>query len=157
MIVLISRDIFTTQFTSGILQVFDGNNLELFKCFSGEDCSRGACVKIPAETCIPDGKYFLRLTHSVRFKRLMPLIFNQDSDLSVKDICGNKWRGIRIHSGNTESDTDGCVLVGLSRSNNQVIDSKKAFELLFDILFREIGETGKIPMEIVHAPQKIYT
>jgi hypothetical protein len=44
------------------------------------------------------------------------------------------FEGIRIHSGNTAADTDGCVLVGDTRGPDSVGQSKVAFERLFRLL-----------------------
>lgn len=57
-------------------------------------------VKVKGETAIPMGAYKVRLTFSPRFKKTLPLIEN------VKG-----FDGIRIHSGNTPKDTEGCLLV----------------------------------------------
>jgi len=56
--------------------------------------------KVPGETAIPAGKYNLKITNSNRFQRMMPQIMN------VKGFTG-----IRIHGGNTDKDTSGCILV----------------------------------------------
>lgn len=39
--------------------------------------------------------------------------------------------GIRIHSGNTSTDTEGCILVGLDRLGQSVGRSRDAFNALF--------------------------
>lgn len=52
---------------------------------------------------IPEGSHFMQLTYSPKFKKVLPLIW---SDTVSKN------RGIRIHSGNTVKDTDGCILIG---------------------------------------------
>ncbi len=44
------------------------------------------------------------------------------------------FTGIRIHSGNTDKDTEGCVLVGDTHSDNFIGNSRKAFARLFPIL-----------------------
>ena len=44
--------------------------------------------------------------------------------------CSN----IEIHRGNTESDSEGCVLVGLARSGDTIIYSEKAFDALMSYL-----------------------
>lgn len=53
------------------------------------------------ETRIDAGKYRLTVTMSERFKR--PLIL-------VNDVP--KFTGIRWHSGNTEADSSGCLILG---------------------------------------------
>jgi hypothetical protein len=42
--------------------------------------------------------------------------------------------GIRIHTGNTAKDTLGCILVGKSRSENQIGNSRIAYANLFEKL-----------------------
>ena len=56
-------------------------------------------------TIIPKGKYICVKNHSPKFGCELPLLYNDDCPAS---------RGIRIHSGNTQDDSQGCVLVGNS-------------------------------------------
>ena len=42
--------------------------------------------------------------------------------------------GIRVHSGNTAEDTDGCLLAGQERALNAVFGSHKAFAALWEKL-----------------------
>ena len=67
-------------------------------------------MKVYKETCIPYGKYKVVLSMSKRFGKVMPELLN------VKGFTG-----IRIHSGNTIYDTEGCILVGIKSSNGVII------------------------------------
>jgi len=90
----------------------------LFQCYTLEDKERE--IKIKSETAIPKGTYKVIITLSARFKTLLPLIV---------DVPG--FEGIRIHPGNTNHDTEGCILVGKTRGADFVGKSRKAFaELL---------------------------
>ena len=57
--------------------------------------------KVYGQTAIPEGRYPVKITWSVKFQRDM---------VAVEDVPG--FTGIRIHSGNDADDTLGCVLVG---------------------------------------------
>ena len=80
-------------------------------------------IKIKKETAIPTGTYKVTITYSNRFKKNMPLINN------VKG-----FEGIRIHSGNTNQDTEGCILVGFNKVKGNVINSRDTYNKLFSIL-----------------------
>jgi hypothetical protein len=90
----------------------------VFECFTLEDIERP--VKIKAETAIPKGTYKVIINQSNRFKRLMPLLLNVPN-----------FEGVRIHSGNTNHDTEGCILVGQTRNKNYIGQSRKAYAKLF--------------------------
>lgn len=58
-------------------------------------------LKVKGMTAIPEGRYLMKFTYSPKFgKRLFQLM-----DVPLFD-------GIRIHSGNSVKDTQGCILVG---------------------------------------------
>lgn len=96
-------------------------------------------MKIKGETAIPTGIYRVLLTYSPKYKKIMPLINN------VKG-----YSGIRIHSGNTHKDTEGCLLVGKNKEVGKVLDSR----ITFNALFKKLNQTnGKIIIDI----QRKYT
>jgi len=113
MLITIKRLYKTKNSTIGELLV-DG----IFECFTLEDAERP--IKIKGETAIPKGTYKVIINESNRFKRLLPLLLNVPN-----------FEGVRIHSGNTNHDTEGCILVGQSRNKEYIGQSRKAFEKLF--------------------------
>ena len=76
-----------------------------------------AAWKVKGATAIAAGTYPLVLSVSQRFQRVLP---------EVQSVPG--FAGIRIHSGNTVHDTEGCLLVGLSRTALTVLESRRALE-----------------------------
>ena len=90
----------------------------VWECYTLEDIERP--VKIKAETAIAKGTYKVIINQSNRFKRLMPLLLNVPN-----------FEGVRIHAGNTNHDTEGCILVGRTRSKDFIGQSRKAYDSLF--------------------------
>ena len=89
----------------------------VYFCDTLEDKVRD--VKIKGITAIPTGKYKIQITMSNRFKKLMPLLINVPN-----------FEGVRIHSGNTSEDTEGCILVGKNSEPGKVTNSRNTFEKL---------------------------
>lgn len=79
--------------------------------------------KVAGETAIPIGRYRVAINWSQRFKRRMPILY---------EVPG--FEGIRIHWGNTQADTEGCILVGQDREKQAIYKSKAAFDALYDRL-----------------------
>ena len=114
----LERKTYTDTSTIGELSI-DGK----FFCYTLEDAVRAPGVKIPGRTAIPSGAYEVKLTWSPRFQKVMPLV----------DGVVN-YSGVRIHPGNTDKDTEGCILVGKTKSDNFIGESRDAFADLFPIL-----------------------
>ena len=68
--------------------------------------------KVYGETAIPAGIYKVILSYSNRFKRILPELLNVPHFL-----------GIRIHRGNTEQDSAGCIILGENKVKGKVINS----------------------------------
>lgn len=102
-------------------------------CDTLEDTDRGLTqemnldiidkTKVYGKTAIPTGRYRVELTKSKKFGRVLPLLYN------VKG-----FEGIRIHRGNTDEDTLGCILVGQNKAVGKVINSAMAEQNLMDRL-----------------------
>lgn len=80
-------------------------------------------IKVYAQTAIPTGKYQVVMTYSSRFKKVMPLLLN---------VPG--FSGIRIHSGNTANETEGCIITGQNKVVGKVINSRVTTGKLYSII-----------------------
>lgn len=105
----LQREHGTEGYTGGKLFI-DG----IYFCHTMEDQERDE--KIPRETAIPVGTYEFMVSMSMRFKKLMPLLLNVPN-----------FSGVRIHSGNTANDTEGCILVGKPLKSGFVSESRTVF------------------------------
>lgn len=93
-------------------------------CESLEDVYRGDDLsgnkKVYGKTAIPCGTYKVILSYSNRFKIWTPEILDVPF-----------FSGIRIHSGNTHENTDGCLIVGENKNTDYFIEnSRKTFKSL---------------------------
>lgn len=80
------------------------------------DYAHGA-YKIKGKSAIPEGRYAVVVTRSPKFDQWLPLL------LGGPDF-NRKWKGVRIHAGNTAADTEGCILVGKNLEVGKVLDSR---------------------------------
>lgn len=118
-----------------------------FECYTLEDVDRGlkqsmseaqiAELKVQNETAIPEGTYNVEITFSPHFGKNMPLLDN---------VPG--YEGVRIHSGNFPSDTEGCLLVANGWQLDEVTDSRSAFNVLFPKLQAALAAGEKITLSI---------
>ena len=94
-------------------------------------------LKIKGRTAIPTGTYTIIITYSPKYKKQMPLL------LSVPG-----FEGIRIHSGNTHKDTEGCLLVGENKEVGKVLNSRYTYNRLFTKLKEAFDRGETITIEI---------
>jgi len=140
------RSDFSDTCTSGELSIVGDD----FRCYTLEDKDRRLSqsdsletikeIKVYGKTAIPYGTYEIAVTYSNKFRKFLPLLIN---------VPG--FDGIRIHPGNTEADTLGCILTGTVKDvlNNRVLNSRTAFAELF-MLINERVKTEKVFITITN-------
>lgn len=126
--IILNRIAKKAKYTIGKLYINDK-----YFCDTLEDTDRGltqsmteqqiGSKKVYGETAIPTGTYRIIISYSNKFKKQMPLLLN---------VPG--FAGIRIHSGNTEKDSLGCILVGKNKTVGKVLESRDTYSKLFSIL-----------------------
>lgn len=108
-----------------------------YVCDTLEDVVRSENSKVYGKTAIPYGVYEIVLTMSPRFKKVLPLLLDVPH-----------FEGIRIHTGNTEKDTEGCILVGYNKVKGKVINSRIAFDKVMKYLELATINNEKITIEV---------
>lgn len=110
-----------------------------YLCDTLEDRVRPEGEKVYGETAIPEGMYEVKLTHSPRFKKILPEILNVPN-----------FSGIRIHTGNSSKDTEGCILVGTwdGEKEDWVGNSRIAFDELMTLLEEATNNKEKVTITV---------
>ena len=72
---------------------------------------------------IPEGQYHTTINYSEHFQRDLPQLLN---------VPG--YEGIRIHCGNSDKDTEGCILLGKDWAGTDWLSNSK---LAFDPIFKQ--------------------
>jgi len=100
--------------TNGLLFI-DGK----FECYTLEDEHRDS--KVRGETRIPAGEYDIKLRKEGGFHAKYSKRFSDihDGMLHIVNVPGFEY--ILIHAGNTDEHTAGCLLVGDSQENNNLV------------------------------------
>jgi hypothetical protein len=119
---------------------------DAWECFTLEDPVREG-PKVPGETAIPAGVYPVIVTTSPRAQGgglwspspdfLLPMLLN---------VPG--FTGVRIHAGNRAKDTEGCILVGRTRGEDMIGESRPALSVLLPKL---LAAPGEITLEVTEA------
>lgn len=121
--------------TNGLL--FDvSNGKREFLCYTLEDQYRQ--IKVAGETRVPAGFYQIKFRTTGGFhKKYLETYGNKfhKGMLHITGIPGFEY--ILIHIGNTALDTEGCLLVGLTQTDNSLIqngfisNSEKAYKKIY--------------------------
>lgn len=126
------------EFTEGKLFINNG-----FECYTVEDTDRhleSGGEKIQNQTAIPKGIYNVTISMSNRFKKFL---------IEVQGVDG--FKGIRIHSGNSSKDTEGCIIVG-SVNNRDDDDWVGGSRIAYDKLHKRVKDAlsrgEKVTLEV---------
>lgn len=92
--------------------------------------------KVHSKTAIPYGTYEIKWTYSPRFKKYTPQLMNVPS-----------FEGIRIHAGNTSTDTEGCLILGKNKQVGKVLNSRATINKFYPII-KNACSNGKVTIEI---------
>lgn len=114
-----------TDYTIGRLE--DENGVKI--CDTLEPTWRdfkGGELKVPRKSAVPEGTYQVVVTKSKKFGKYLPLLVG---------VPG--FKGVRIHSGNTVNDTEGCILVGQNLIKGKVLLSRLTLEKLMRLIENE--------------------
>lgn len=132
------RKLGNAKFTEGRMYI-DG----VFECFTLEDVDRyleTGGTKVQDCTAIPKGIYEVKWTHSNHFGKDMPEVLNVP-----------QFAGVRIHAGNDDGDTEGCILVGAlndSMDDDFIGSSRVAVDRLYPKIKTAVLAGKKVTMEV---------
>ncbi len=123
----------------------------LFQSYTLEDEQRE--VKQSGETRIPTGFYELKVLKSdtpltLKYRAKYPWFKHH---IEVANVKG--FKGVYIHIGNKDEDTDGCILLGDNADNNvigygSVSNSTQAFMRWYSKVYDYLESNGKAFLEI---------
>ncbi|EAI3465511.1 hypothetical protein UXU34_000282 [Campylobacter coli] len=134
----------------GKFKVLDDEEKILFECFSLERKEEG--LESGKNLRIPEGNYNLKRHSPSRFENTLRSITKKDDDtmINVYNDEVPASRAILIHWGNTYKDTQGCILLGLTKDNNNesVGQSRQACKEFYDLMYKQ--DLSKIKLEIVN-------
>lgn len=138
-LIVLQRQILTPRSTIGTLDV-DGTKIYIL-----EDTKREH--KVYGETRIPAGTYRLDLRteggYHARFAARYPwhrgMIWLRHVPL---------FEFIYIHPGNTSSDTLGCLLTGLQKSEDRVISSVAAYQRIYPLIVEKIESAAGCHIDV---------
>ncbi|HEG0492557.1 TPA: DUF5675 family protein [Campylobacter jejuni] len=135
----------------GKFKVLDDEEKILFECFSlerkEEGLESGKNLRIPAG--VYDLKRHINSSFNDKGKKEVAGVIVLKEDDSVVNIYNNDVdfeRHILIHWGNAYKDTKGCILLGLTKDNNNesVGQSRQACKEFYDLMYGKNLEDIKL-------------
>ena len=113
------------------------------ECYTLEDKDRhleDGNEKVYGKSAIPRGTYPVSITYSQRFQK--DLIY-------IHDVP--QFTGVRIHSGNSAKDTEGCILVGSVNKqddDNWIGGSRIAYNRLHEKVKAALDSGEEVTLEV---------
>ena len=134
----------------GKFKVLDEEDNTLFQCFALEEDKEG--LESGKDLRIPQGLYKLKRRPSSRFEKTLREITEKKDDEMI-NIYNDEVpydRAILIHWGNSDKDTKGCVLLGLTKSkdNESISQSRKACREFYDLMYGK--DLSEINLEVIN-------
>jgi hypothetical protein len=126
-------------------------------CYVLEDTFRKE--KVMHKTRIPANIYQLKLrtygSHYKRYRIKFPELNHDRGMIQVMDV--ENFTDILIHIGNTETDTSGCLLVGVDFVEEdgevRLFNSTDAYKKLYSIIADELELGREVILEIIDEPE----
>lgn len=138
--------------TSGLL--FEENSLGLkFLCYTLEDEQR--VLKVKGETRIPAGTYKIELRKEGGFHERYSKKYSNIhiGMLHITNVPNFEY--ILIHTGNTDEHTAGCLIVGDSQENNEIIKngfvgkSVNAYKRIYPRIAKAVQSGEEVTIEYI--------
>jgi len=127
--------------TMGLL-IIDGK----FYCYTLEDEYR--TLKKYGSTRIPEGEYDIELKEEGGFHKRYRSRFGKKHKgmLEICDVPG--FTDILIHIGNTDKDTEGCILVGKCAEVYYIQQSTDAYIEIYPVISKALMNDKKVELHI---------
>ena len=162
------RDEFTDACTIGQLSIDD-----VWQCYTLELPTPESWPGTKGYCCVPLGKYQLTLSSykGEVYNWMVKLVpdmakYGVPWISNIKGVSYPDWttcndgiptegieadRHVYIHIGNTKEDTQGCLLVGLSKSKDRINQSTDAFKKVYKQIVGAINNKENVTIEYVTA------
>ena len=110
-------------------------------------------VKVHGETRIPEGRYEIRLRTEGRFHESFKAKYSfHRGMLHLQDVPNYEY--ILIHPGNTAKDTEGCIITGNKKVNeNYVSGSTFAYLFFYGYVIAAFDRGERVYLNIIDNPR----
>lgn len=110
----------------GKFKCYDENGDLMYECFALQEDKAG--YESGKDLRVPEGTYKLKRHPGSRFQKTLREITSNNTDelLNVYNDKVPHERHILIHWGNTDKDTQGCILLGKTKASDESIGGSRA-------------------------------